>query len=214
MTPREVSEKGLYFRFGRQLQGGTSFWYPDKEQPDPENEVVIRDGDCGEVRSTRTILREEFDRRVRDYGLWRKVGMWDFVPAEDPAANKVAFCHRSPQTAGHMLHRYSERLRRLAWIVALYEAARVRMDLLWIDLDGIDLDGIEMEEDPFGAWWEGVSFEDLDQDATQEQTAELAFAAGRASVKRKDPTDREAYEQAVLRLERIRQWLPAPDLIE
>jgi hypothetical protein len=205
MTPREVSEKGLFFRFGGQLRGGLSFWYPDKEQPDPDA-VVIRDGDCGEVRPTRTIPRAEFDQRVRDYGLWRKVGLWDFTRADDPAANVIAYCHRSPQSAGHMLWRYQERLRRLEWITRLYDAALNRLHEAQVNL---------WDPGPatFDEWWEGLSFDDLPQEATQERAAELAFEAGRTFVIAEDGS-REAYEKAVLRVARIREWLPAPDVIE
>jgi hypothetical protein len=137
---------------------------------------VIRDGDCGEVRPTRTIPRAEFDQRVRDYGLWRKVGLWDFTRADDPAANVIAYCHRSPQSAGHMLWRYQERLRRLDWIMRLHDVAALRRDEAWVELTS------KMDSDQDPDW------------AT--------------------PEDRAEYEQATLRLARIREWLPAPDVIE
>lgn len=134
MELREIAERKLYFRYGSTLQGGMSWWYPDKEQPDPENTVVIRDGDCGEVRPTRAISREEFDRRVRDYGLWRSVGLWSFTRADDPAANLIRSCERNPHGAGHRIYRLEERLRRLEWVMTLYDTALARRDEAWVEL--------------------------------------------------------------------------------
>jgi hypothetical protein len=135
MTLREIAEKKLYFRYGSQLRGGMSFWFVDNQapQPDPENVVVIRDGDCGEVRGTHTISREEFDRRVRDYGLWKQTGLWDFAPADDPAVPTIRYCHRHPAAAGLELYWLRERLRRLGWICRLYDAALLRREEAWIE---------------------------------------------------------------------------------
>jgi hypothetical protein len=171
MTLREIAEKKLYFRYGTSLVYGTSFWYVDKEQPDPEREVVIRDGDCGEVRPTSTISREEFDQRVRDYGLWRSVGLWSFVPADDLAVSAIRYTNAYPDSAGRELHRLRERLRRLDWVMTLYDLALARRDEAWVELTHP------------GQWEE-------------------------------DPEDRATYEAAIHRVQRIRGWLPNPDVVE
>jgi hypothetical protein len=68
-------------------------------------DIVMRDSDCGLAKPTWTITTEEWERRVRLYGLWKKVGMWSFVPADDPAAAAIALCERDPHVAGRELHR-------------------------------------------------------------------------------------------------------------
>jgi hypothetical protein len=174
MTLREIAEKKLYFRYGSQLRGGMSFWFVDNQapQPDPENVVVIRDGDCGEVRGTHTISREEFDRRVRDYGLWKQTGLWDFAPADDPAVPTIRYCHRHPAAAGLELYWLRERLRRLGWICRLYDAALLRREEAWIELTS----NLDSDQDPDWA----------------------------------SPELRAEYEDATLRLARVRKWLPEP----
>jgi hypothetical protein len=109
MTPQEAIEGKLYIRYGKTLHGHLSWWYPDAEQPDPENEVVLRDGDCGLARPTRTISRAEWDERVEEYGLWKSVGMWSFVPADEPAAGVIRYCHAHPEAAGRELYRLRSR---------------------------------------------------------------------------------------------------------
>jgi hypothetical protein len=108
MSLKQAIEGKLHIRYGRTLNGGMSWWYPDKEQTDPKV-VVIRDGDCGEVRPTRTISREEWDRLEAQFGLWKRVGFWDFAPAEDMACEAITFCHSNPQAAGRRLHRLENR---------------------------------------------------------------------------------------------------------
>jgi hypothetical protein len=136
VTLREIAEKKLYFRYGKQLCGGMSFWFVDTEQPDPENTVVIRDGDCGEVRRPHTIPRAEFDDRVKRFGLWKQTGLWDFARADDPAVPSIRYCHRNPAAAGTELYRVRERLRRIEWIARLYDAAVIRMEEAYADMDG------------------------------------------------------------------------------
>lgn len=82
--------------------GGFSFEYPVAIEL---GNIVLRDGDCGLAKEPRIITTEEWERLVSGGGLWRKVGLWDFVPADDDAADDIAWCHSSPESAGRALHR-------------------------------------------------------------------------------------------------------------
>jgi len=86
--------------------GSASFEYPIAIDGDS---IVLRDGDCGLARPTVTITVDEW-RDLVQRGLYRRVGFWDFAPADDPAADEIAFCHRHPQSAGRELHRLRQRL--------------------------------------------------------------------------------------------------------
>lgn len=68
-------------------------------------DIIMRDSDCGEAKPTWKITVDEWRRRVDEYGLWKRVGMWDFARADDEAADAIAYCHRSPESAGRELHR-------------------------------------------------------------------------------------------------------------
>jgi hypothetical protein len=65
-------------------------------------DVVLRDSSLSHLEYRLTV--GEWADRVRQYGLWKMVGMWSFVPADDPAAGVVAMCERYPQSAGHELY--------------------------------------------------------------------------------------------------------------
>jgi len=67
--------------------------------------IVLRDSDCGLVKPTWEITTDEWRERVEHYGLYKKVGFWSFVPADDPAASTIAFCERHPHSAGRELYK-------------------------------------------------------------------------------------------------------------
>ena len=87
---------------GRTALGGPRWAYPDRIEL---GDVVMRDADCGLAKPTFVWTLAEWSENVLRHGLWRKVGMWDFVRADDEAAEAIAFCHRSPGAAGRELHR-------------------------------------------------------------------------------------------------------------
>lgn len=64
--------------------------------------IMLMRSDCG--REAFAITPEEWARRAEG-GLWRMVGGWSFVLASDPAADDIAFAHRSPSAAGRQLAR-------------------------------------------------------------------------------------------------------------
>ena len=68
--------------------------------------VVMRDSDCGLAKPSMRWTLDEWRTHVKDGGgLLRQVWFWDFAPAEDPAADAIEFCHRSPESAGRELFR-------------------------------------------------------------------------------------------------------------
>ncbi len=81
--------------------GGMSFEYPVEVLLE---EIVLRDGDCGLAKPTRAIAADEWTRCAMS-GLWKKVGLWSFVKADDEAADAIRFCHEFPSAAGTELHR-------------------------------------------------------------------------------------------------------------
>lgn len=68
-------------------------------------DVVMRYSDCGLAKPTLKITIAEWTERVTTYGLWRLVGGWSFVRADDPAARCIKHCHHSPDSAGRELYR-------------------------------------------------------------------------------------------------------------
>ena len=75
-----------------------------------DGDIVMRDSDCGEAKPTWKITVEEWSKRVEERGLWRQVGMWDFVRADALAASCIAFCHKSPYAAGQQLYELRKRV--------------------------------------------------------------------------------------------------------
>ena len=72
--------------------------------------IVMRDSDCGLAKPTWAITTDEWSKRVDSYGLWRKIGLWKFVLADDPAASDIEFCHQNPHGAGRELFRLKQRV--------------------------------------------------------------------------------------------------------
>lgn len=76
-----------------------------------QNTIVMRDLDCGMVRTPVWWTPEYWQERLKD-GIWRHVGNWEFVRADDPAADSIAWCHRDPNSAGREMYRLQQELER------------------------------------------------------------------------------------------------------
>lgn len=87
--------------------GNPSAEYPVEIQG---QNVVLRDADCGLAKPTRTITLDEWATLAQG-GLWRLVGIWNFVRADHEAADEIAYCYRSPYAAGISLHQARAALR-------------------------------------------------------------------------------------------------------
>jgi hypothetical protein len=107
---RELHISGRY----RTPLGGLSYEYPVAIE---DGNIVLRDGDCGLSKGVRIITTDEWAKLARG-GLWRRVGMWSFTLADDPAASDIAWCHRSPEAAGYQLHRLRCEVERLTKLLA------------------------------------------------------------------------------------------------
>jgi hypothetical protein len=108
MTPEDAIARGLHVGYGRTPLGGPGYRRPRAVRPD--GSVVIRDSDCEPAQTERIWSRTEWDAAVAAGGLWRRVGIWDFVLADDPAADEIAFCYRSREAAGRKLLALSQRV--------------------------------------------------------------------------------------------------------
>jgi hypothetical protein len=74
------------------------------------DEIVMLWGDCGNPNRPEDLSRwtpEQWRECVTEEGagLYRRVGMWDFVPANDPAADLIADAHRYPESVARELYR-------------------------------------------------------------------------------------------------------------
>ena len=98
MPPKTTSMYGIHWQ------------YPDKIEDD---KIIMRDSDCGSVKPVIPIDFEEWDRRIKEFGLWKKVGLWSFVEADNPAAECIKFCHKDPESAGRELYRIRKLLSEL-----------------------------------------------------------------------------------------------------
>ena len=90
--------------------GGPRWAYPDSIEL---GNIVMRDSDCGLAKPTFIWTTDQWEENQKQCGLWRKVGMWSFVRAEDPAADEIALCHCSPEWAGQELARLRARVEEL-----------------------------------------------------------------------------------------------------
>lgn len=89
-----------HVRNGVTMMGGPSWVHPTAIE---YGMIVVKDSDCD--RHTWRWTPDEWALHVADGGLWRQVGRWDFAPADDPAADDIAWCHRCPEAAGRELYR-------------------------------------------------------------------------------------------------------------
>jgi len=77
--------------------------------------ILMRDSDCGLAKPVMTWTTDQWRERVSPEGdgLYRKVGMWDFVPADDPAVDCIRWCHSAPESAGRELYRLRQEIEAL-----------------------------------------------------------------------------------------------------
>lgn len=120
----------LYVARGTSSLGGPAWRRPIRIE---NGDVVMLWGDCGIESRPEDLCRWTLDEWREAAGedgqyMYRKVGLWAFAPADDPATDDIRYAHTSPESAGRQLHRL-----RNARNDALEEAARV--------CDALDDDG-------------------------------------------------------------------------
>jgi len=122
---------------GRNWHSSDMGWhYPDSIRL---GNIVMRDSDCGSVRPTWEITTDEWSERVEKYGLWKMVGIWEFVPADDPAADCVRSAFANPAGAGADVYRLRKENAILEkGIVALRELIDESRGVVGLHLNGED----------------------------------------------------------------------------
>lgn len=77
--------------------------------------IVMRDSDCGLARPVIVWTTDQWRTHVDESGrgLYKQVGFWSFEAADDPAANDIRLCHRSPGSAGRRLYEMRGEIERL-----------------------------------------------------------------------------------------------------
>ena len=86
--------------------------------------VLLLNADCPTTRSPVPVSPEEFSALCGNGRyFYRKVGMWEFVLAKDPAADLIAWAHQNPHAVGLELHRARERIRELEQANGLLDEA-------------------------------------------------------------------------------------------
>ena len=103
--------------------------YPDHIE---NGNIIMRDSDCGLAKPTFSWTTDEWAARVNSGGLWRQVGMWDFVRAEDAAADDIRYAHSNPEGAGRRLVEYRETTQSLRAQIAEYRSAITALDC-WME---------------------------------------------------------------------------------
>lgn len=71
--------------------------------------IIMRDSDSGAVRPTWEITTACWAENEAKFGLWKKIGLWLFIPADDPAANDIRFAELNPTAAGREIYRLKNR---------------------------------------------------------------------------------------------------------
>ncbi len=72
--------------------------------------IIMRDSDCGLAKPTMEWTTDRWSEEVAAWGLCKMVGMWDFVPADDPAADIISLAHRNPTWAGQEIYRLRQQV--------------------------------------------------------------------------------------------------------
>jgi hypothetical protein len=80
----------IYFRYPIEIRNGN---------------IIMRDADCGLAKPTIEITTDEWAKRVKEFGLFKKVGLYRFVSADNPAASCIRYCETNPEAAGEELYR-------------------------------------------------------------------------------------------------------------
>ena len=111
----DAISRNLYVPSGTRVAGTSAWWRPIKIDL---GHIIMLWGDCGrEDRPEDLSLWTP--ERWRDVvsedgrGLYRKVGLWSFWPAFNPAIDEVLFANRHPDSAGLELHRLKKEVAEL-----------------------------------------------------------------------------------------------------
>ena len=88
------------------MNGRKTWWRPIRIE---NGNIVLLWGDCGNENRSSDLwftTPDKWREMVSEdgAGLYKRVGIWDFVPAYDPAADCIKFCFADPEAAGRELY--------------------------------------------------------------------------------------------------------------
>ena len=108
---RDVELRGKYLTDDSVRTSGfcSSRWYREILETDDEG-VTVKLFDAAYAEPERLSYRE-VDGLIICYGLWTRVGMVDFVRADDPAVHHIRLAYQYPEIAGKRLYELEEELR-------------------------------------------------------------------------------------------------------
>ena len=76
--------------------------------------ILLLNADCPTTHSPVSVSPETFAELCgMGKRFLQKVGMWDFVPADDPAADLIRYAHRDPAAVGRMLFEARQKIQEL-----------------------------------------------------------------------------------------------------
>ena len=76
--------------------------------------ILLLNADCGRKGEEYPVTPEEFSELCGGGEFfYRRVGMWSFEPADDPAADLIAYAHRCPAAVGRQLFEARQRIAEL-----------------------------------------------------------------------------------------------------
>jgi len=109
---RDIELKGKYIPTGHVRTSGfcSSRWYWEVLKTDDEG-ITVKLFDAAYAEPERMSYRK-IDELIICYGLWDKVGMADFVRADDPALQWIKYAHSYPEEAGRRIYKLQRELER------------------------------------------------------------------------------------------------------
>ena len=112
---KDAIDKRLYLGAPRKHDWGTYsiHWNLPIAIDEDRKLITMIDADCGTVDRSWDITYEQWTEGFNTYGLWKKVGMWEFVKADDPAASNIRYCNHNPEGAGRHLYNCEIRIKEL-----------------------------------------------------------------------------------------------------
>lgn len=112
-SPQEALDNHLHLGANSAHHAFLNKNYWDRIVKVENNNVFLTNSDCGQDREALPISFSEYETRVRKDGLWKQVGLWSFVPYDDPAASDIAYAEKYPKSAGRLLYEAKQTIKHL-----------------------------------------------------------------------------------------------------
>ena len=105
----DLAVKHRCFAHGQTPLSRSDFRRPDRQTRDDEKPVFLRSID---LKHRGEWVTEAEYMRLRQYPM-RHIGIWEFVPENDPAADRVAWAVSNPSAAGRRIYELEKSLEAL-----------------------------------------------------------------------------------------------------